>query len=153
MPEQHYSLPREHFKALQRDALPAIPERVHWRSQDNYRRLHLPYCFTPVSSEAHIYLPLNRFYKPLGMHGVWVDYRAFPEIFVRFSCNPHSITNVWWCNLGRGNSRGLYLYYDNRDSMKDYGERYARLLQFVDTDTVGVVPGTVLTATATVMAP
>jgi hypothetical protein len=136
--------------------LPAIPVAPHWRSQDNYRRLYLPYTFHPIRSETRIYLPLNRYYKPLGMHGVWVDYRAFPENFVRFGCDPHDITNVWWCTLGRGNSRGLYLYYDNRDSLKDYGERYARLLQFIDTDwcmpvtMVDVVPGTVLATTAVV---
>ena len=135
-------------------ALPAIPVGPHRWSQDNYRRLYLPYTFHPIRSEARIYLPLNRYYKPLGMRGDWVDYLDFPENLVRFTCDPHTITNVWFGCLGRDNSRGLYLYYDNRNSLKDYAARYARLLQFVDADwrTPVTMVGTVLAATATVAA-
>ena len=114
--------------------LPEPPSaRTQHSSRDKYRRLYFPYCFKAIDEPARIYLPLNRHYKPLGLNGGWVDYRDFRENFIRFVRNPHEI-NVWFNSFGRGDSRGLYLYFDDPESRKDYGERYARLLQHVDAD-------------------
>jgi hypothetical protein len=144
--QRKFSAPLAPGKALTLPPPPLVP--LHRRAHDDYRRLHLPYRFQMIDESARLYLPVNRYYKPLGLHDGWVDYRAFPANFVRFICDPHAIKNVWFGCRGRGDDLGLYLYWDDPKSLEDYGERYAKLLEYVVPEIIP--PHTLYAATATV---
>jgi hypothetical protein len=85
----------------------------------------MPYQFVKVESRRHrhLYLPLNRNYKPLGQisaeHVRHEDYTAQAVIF---QSDPHRIRNVWT------DPEQLYLYNDAPSSRSDYFARYEKLL-------------------------
>lgn len=89
--------------------------------------------FYPRARE-HTYLPVNRWYKPLGCPNEYVDYLDYSKQFIRFTVDPHKIPDVWFGSREDNRALGLYLYYGNRRSQDTYGERYGRLLSFMDID-------------------
>ncbi len=93
-------------------------------------RYWLPYLFEPmtVAGYKHLYLPLNRQYKPLGVipYDPQVNYEDYREHFVKFSRDPHTFTGVWIPD-----NRGyLYLYDDTEKNSVGYFERLERLCSY-----------------------
>jgi hypothetical protein len=93
---------------------------------DRWFRYWMPYQFVPLKIEGrkHVYLPLNRDYKPLGVtaRDDFVNYDDFKHQAVVFAKDPHGFEDVWT------NAEGLYLYKDNPRSRVDYFVRLDRLL-------------------------
>jgi hypothetical protein len=92
---------------------------------DQWFRIWLPYTFVKLEAAEHdhVYLPLSRDYKPLGLKSKdWVDYHDFIEQAVVFAEDPHTLENVWHF------SETLHLYGDDPKSRNDYFERFERLL-------------------------
>ena len=93
--------------------------------QGQWFRYWMPYCFKKleVGRHAHVYLPLNRNYKPLGItSGEWVNYDTFLPQAVVFSADPHSFDGIWF------HRETLHLYEDAVPSRMDYFARLERLL-------------------------
>ena len=106
--------------------------REHWF------RYHMPYTFEHLTvrkyvlpggkvamlplKNKHVYLPLNRDYKPLGFYGrrIWVDYNDYYKQAIVFSRDPKTFDGVWW-NI---QENGLFMYDDWQDSRKDYFQRF-----------------------------
>ena len=92
---------------------------------DDWFRYHQPYTFVKLETSKcnHVYLPLNRDYKPLGItsYSNMVNYEDFINQAVIFSADPHTIENVWI------NEGALFLYRDDPSSRLDYYERLERL--------------------------
>ena len=87
-------------------------------------RFWLPYKFEKLESpkRKHVYLPLNRNYKPLGITSRdHVDYAAYMHQAVVFASDPTKFTGVWH------DPKGLWLYDDTSNSRVDYFERLSRL--------------------------
>ena len=92
---------------------------------DQWFRYWLPYSFVKldVTNRKHVYLPVNRNYKPLGItSGEWINYEDFADQAVIFSADPHTINNVWY------SPATLHLYGDAISSRLDYFQRLERLL-------------------------
>ncbi len=93
---------------------------------DQWFRYWMPYQFKKIDDEKrkHVYLPLNRDYKPLGYINArdYLDYAAFRSHAVVFSRNPSTFADVWT------NHVGLYLYNDSHESRLDYFVRLDRLM-------------------------
>lgn len=86
----------------------------------------LPYLFQKIRSDRfkfkHLYLPLNRYYKPLGYIGTGrVDYSAYADVAVVFRRDPATFKGVWYPSPH-------YLYDDSPSSREDYFERLAALM-------------------------
>jgi hypothetical protein len=78
-------------------------------------------------ARKHVYLPLNRFYKPLGMpNGDWVEYEKFTGHFLRFKMDPRKI-DIWFPHPTH-----LYLYDERPASTDDYGERLHQMMRHTD---------------------
>lgn len=98
-------------------------------SASSYFKLWMPYCYQKLEHPGrrkHVYLPLNRRYKPLGYggseHYVYEDFAhshgmAFPE-------NPEGFEDVWWAK----SDGKFWLYADSPASRLDYFERLERLM-------------------------
>jgi hypothetical protein len=85
----------------------------------------MPYHFVQLRSRRfkHLYLPVNRNYKPLGNMGrEWVDYRSYASQAVIFRRDPHHLEGVW------ADPERLYLYKGSVGSRLDYFARYERLV-------------------------
>ena len=103
------------------------PLRTQWG------RVWLPYTLAKLALPGHVYLPVNRDYKPLGMvtHDalgrrifgteVWVDYEPHANKSMVFARNPHCISGVFI-------NENLYLYSYNDKSMDSYFSRLEKLL-------------------------
>jgi len=92
---------------------------------DQWFRYWLPYSFFKLetANRDHVYLPVNRNYKPLGVTSdEWVDYENFTKQAVVFSADPHTFENVWV------DQEPLYLYGEAISSRVDYFQRLERLL-------------------------
>ena len=92
---------------------------------DQWFRYWLPYSFVKLetANRKHVYLPVNRNYKPLGVtSGERVDYDDFTWQAVIFSADPHTFDNVWF------RRDTLHLYEDVISSRLDYFQRLERLL-------------------------
>ena len=88
-------------------------------------RFWLPYQFVKLELETrkHVYLPLNRNYKPLGYLGKdFLKYEDYASQAVVFGSDPSGFKGVWH------DPAGLYLYDDNPRSRRDYFERLDKLL-------------------------
>ena len=93
--------------------------------KDQWFRVWMPYQFIqmPVPTPKHVYLPLNRNYKPLGLStSDHVDYGGYVDQAVVFARDPRSFKNVWH------DAEGLYLYEGGYESKLDYFDRFERLL-------------------------
>lgn len=91
---------------------------------DQWFRIWLPYQFVQLEmpKHKHVYLPVNRNYKPLGVVSEeFVDYDDFLDQAVIFRSDPHEFVGVW------NNPDGLYLYDDGPESRRDYFVRLGRL--------------------------
>jgi len=90
----------------------------------NFYRYHLPYLYMqiPHTGLKHVYIPLNRLYKPLGItdRDVMVDYAKFEGDLIGFPKDPRTYKGVWWGD-------GLFLYDDTIMSRVDYFERLDKL--------------------------
>lgn len=93
---------------------------------DQWFRYWMPYHFVHLedSRRRHVYLPVNRNYKPLGTTArTRVDYQDFLSQAMLFSADPATFDNVW---MQRDD--GLWLYDDNPRSRVDYFARLERLM-------------------------
>lgn len=93
-------------------------------STEQWFRYFMPYNFVKLdaTSHKHVYLPLNRNYKPLGrILDTWVDYESFVDNAVVFAADPYTFKGVWI-------SGGLYLYDDLPATRRDYFTRLDKLL-------------------------
>jgi hypothetical protein len=89
----------------------------------------MPYQFVKleVDGPKHVYLPLNRNYKPLGVGAPretqpHVDYMDYVGQAVVFSKDPHGFTEVWH------DPERLYLYSDNGSTQATYFRRLEKLM-------------------------
>jgi hypothetical protein len=111
-----------------------LQEQSDRRIRNDWFRTWMPYCFQPMKvpgARKHVYIPLNRFYKPLGIsrRAGHIVYEEHSEHFVRFTSDPAKLRGVW--NEG---SNGFYLYNDKPSSTNNYGERLHELMRHVNND-------------------
>jgi hypothetical protein len=95
---------------------------------DDWLRDWMPYCFhrlPGIGRHEHVYLPLNRHYKPLGQVGRkrvrYEDYASQAVIFYR---DPMTFEGVWTATK----DDKLWLYDDAAASRVDYFKRLGRLM-------------------------
>ena len=96
-----------------------------WTDPDSWFRYNMIYHLQKLDVPGHVYLPLNRDYRPLGIASDgknWtdVDYMAHAEKAMKFSRDPSTFTDVW------GHSP-LYMYYDGAHFRADYFARLEKL--------------------------
>jgi hypothetical protein len=90
--------------------------------------LWMPYLFQRVEGggKKHTFLPLNRFYKPLGTR----DYVEYPDVAathgVFFARDPATFNGIW--SRAEPESGRFWLYDDSAKSRLDYFERYQALI-------------------------
>lgn len=110
----------------------SVKEKILLTDTDKVLRYFLPYCIHKISSrKGHVYLPLNREYKPIGVVSKErVDYEAFPHLFVRFARCPSKIKIDWQYKIiGNGGViEKLYFYNDGLKSRGDYFEKYTTVM-------------------------
>ncbi|MBI4923008.1 MAG: hypothetical protein HY834_14785 [Devosia nanyangense] len=90
--------------------------------------LQLPYCLVKLDSPRHIWLPLNRQYKPLGVTSrEWVDYDEFVSRAVAFASDPRK-----WHDVFLPHDPGASILYLHRDGQpaSEYFARLTRLLWY-----------------------
>ncbi len=93
-------------------------------------KIAMPYCFQKleVPKLKHVWLPLNRNYKPLGYRGYdRVRYEDYLEQAMKFRTNPQLFPRIWWDNMGDPENR-LWLYDDDPKSRERYFARFKRLV-------------------------
>lgn len=91
-------------------------------------RYWMPYCFQKleVKGRKHVYLPLNRNYKPLGITSRdHVNYAKYLDQAIVFGSDPKKFSGIW-----NGDISGdkLWLYEDATPTRLDYFERLGKLL-------------------------
>jgi hypothetical protein len=91
--------------------------------QNDWFRINMPYHFQKLEDARfrHVYLPLNRHYRPIGEAEGRPDFKACPDRCIVFDSDPHHFEDVW------SDPIGLYLYSDAIETKRDYGERLNRL--------------------------
>jgi len=86
-----------------------------------------PYCFTQLEAggREHLWLPLNRHYKPLGKPaGMGFDYEDFAGQAWQFPHDPREIEGVWW----RATGHQPYLYGgDGLHTLREFDGYLARI--------------------------
>ena len=98
---------------------------------DQWFRYWMPYCFQKleVGGRKHVYLPLNRDYKPLGITSKdFVSYDDYLKQAVVFSADPHTFDGIW---NKKDNKEKLYMYEDAYSTRVNYFARLERLLSRV----------------------
>jgi hypothetical protein len=86
-------------------------------------RWHMPYVLHPLDEKKHLWLPLNREYKPLGLNrNDFVDYKDYAKEAMRFSRHPDTMEGVFW--------RHHHLYDDGHKSRLDYFARLEKLFSY-----------------------
>jgi hypothetical protein len=97
---------------------------------DRWFRYWMPYCFQKLTDVAvgrykHVYLPLNRNYKPLGqVSRQRVRYEDYVDQAMIFSTDPTRFEAIWTAV----HDDKLWLYNDASSSRIDYFERFGRLM-------------------------
>lgn len=94
---------------------------------DRWFRYWMPYTFHKLDHPRlkHVYLPLNRNYKPLGITSrEGVRYEDFIGQAIAFAQDPSGFKDVW----DDTTPKGLFLYADSPNTRTDYFERLGRLL-------------------------
>jgi len=92
---------------------------------DQWFRYWMPYHLERLEDRhrRHVYLPVNRNYKPLGITAsARVDYQTFRQHAMVFATDPAKFDDIWTRREG-----GLWLYNDSPDSRADYFARLERL--------------------------
>lgn len=96
------------------------------KTRNQWFRTFMPYCLEKIEYEGrkHVYLPVNRHYKPLGLTEDvgWVEYADHAHAAMIFASDPHTFQGVWY------GKDPLYLYADGDESRRDYFERLGKLL-------------------------
>ena len=92
----------------------------------------MPYTLHRLESprHRHVWLPLNRFYKPLGQpDNKFVNYADFAHQALVFERDPRGFKEVWVGEMGWDGKRWLYdqTVYD-KGGMRDYFARLERLM-------------------------
>jgi hypothetical protein len=113
---------------MDREAAAALAYPGHWF------RHWMPYEFVRLGpgGDEHVYLPLNRGLKPLGITARgcvrFSDYHAQAVVF---RMDPHTLEGVWFDPVGGAPGlprRRLLLYDDTLESRMDYFARFERLM-------------------------
>ena len=113
---------------MDREAAAALASPSHWF------RHWMPYELVRLGpgGEEHVYLPLNRALKPLGITARgctrFSDYHAQAVVF---RMDPHTFEGVWFDPVGGAPGlprRRLLLYDDTPESRMDYFVRFERLM-------------------------
>ena len=113
---------------MDKEAAAALASPGHWF------RHWMPYEFVRLGpgGDEHVYLPLNRALKPLGITARgctrFSDYRAQAVVF---RMDPHPFEGVWFDPVGATPGlprRRLLLYDDTPESRMDYFVRFERLM-------------------------
>lgn len=100
-----------------------LKDAARLSSLDAWSRYGLPYAFKRLSTVGgHVWLPLNRDYKPIGQDGE--DFASGP---VRFAVDPTTLRGIWH---GSVEGQTLYLYDDAPESRVDYFARLERLFSY-----------------------
>lgn len=101
---------------------------THSGLETTYFKLWMPYLYLRIEDRrrSHIFLPLNRNYKPLGqVTRDHVEYEHFVDTHaVVFSRDPLTFRNIW-TNIRDGH---FWLYDDSPKSRLDYFARLERLM-------------------------
>ena len=109
--EQLIVLPKRQFEAIERG-----------RFKNKWFRFWVPYNFSKLENDRfnHVYLPLNRDYRPLGVteNVTYQDYIAQALVFMN---DPAKFKDVWVPG------KPLYLYDGSTESLLTLGERFMRL--------------------------
>jgi hypothetical protein len=88
----------------------------------------LPYCLQRLNQPGHVYLPLNRYYKPLGgARDDFFDYEQHAGLALTFRAAPHTIEGAGWLPPAVADRR-LYLHGGDPKSRRRYFERLAIVL-------------------------
>lgn len=99
--------------------------------EPHFFRFWLPYLFQRIDhpSHAHVFLPLNRNYKPLGVtSSEWVEYDNYTLSHgVFFARDPSTFSGIWHGTVKEGDSQ-LWLYNDGPASRLDYFVRFEQLM-------------------------
>jgi hypothetical protein len=81
-------------------------------------RIALPYCFQKMTKPGHVWLPLNRNYKPLNWTGrKRIDYEAHLDTALAFARDPATFPDIWW------NASGDTCWLYDGDGFANDGER------------------------------
>jgi hypothetical protein len=90
---------------------------------DKRTRLNAIYCFRLL--QCGRWLPLNRFYRPLGIGALdcWRGYEAYAAQAVHFPADPRTVLGVWRSQ----NDDTLWLYNDDPAVRQTYFKRFARI--------------------------
>ncbi|MFC0634701.1 type II toxin-antitoxin system HicB family antitoxin [Brevundimonas balnearis] len=99
-------------------------------TSDHWFRYWLPYCYHKLehSRNKHVWLPLNRNYKPLGITSRdHVDYHNYINQAVAFASDPATWRGIWVDRQSAENGK-LYLYTDGPRYRVDYFARLARVM-------------------------
>lgn len=102
----------------------------HLTDDNRWFRHFLPYAFVRLEHprRRHVFLPVNRDYKPLGMiTRKEVDYVDYMEKAAVFRRDPRLMPGVWTATREH-----LMLYNDTPGSRLDYFERLARVMSVAD---------------------
>lgn len=99
-------------------------------------RAAMPYCFRRMRCVVqgqvlpHVWLPLNRDYKPLGVTtSRHTDYADYIGQAISFARDPSKFKNVWWNNDTAVSEVSCFLYSDLESSRDDYFDRLNRLME------------------------
>jgi hypothetical protein len=72
------------------------------------------------------------------MLDAYCDYLDYSHQFIRFTSDPCKMEGIWsGSRIAKGDPISpdyLYLYYDDPETHRTLGERYARLMNFITTD-------------------
>jgi hypothetical protein len=101
-------------------------------------RIWMPYCLAKVEDEHGGWIPLNRFYKPLGhVSGEWVDYCSVPPGSRIKRLLPETAAFLSWNGEGTKEGRIVFLYNDGSFPVRSsshwnsYSEKLARLARLM----------------------
>lgn len=101
-----------------------MAELTDMKGLDSWFRYWMPYVFQKIEHPKfkHVYLPLNRNYKPIGcIDEKHVNYADFMHQAIKFEKDPSTFEGVWL-------EGGLYLYEDNPQSLETYFARLRKLM-------------------------
>ena len=114
---------------MDREAAAALASPGHWF------RHWMPHEFVRLGpgDDEHVYLPLNRGLKPLGVTARGcVRFDDFRAQAVVFRMDPHTFEGVWFDPVGAAPPglprRRLLLYDDTAESRMDCFARFERLM-------------------------